>query len=115
MFRAYAAERFGEDSLQPGVYSFPPGEASAYIVFPEPGLGFVDTQGSKCPKREAVVFERQPLFVEGVAGLVDTTPGHVGKVVLVDAGGDADVMSVEAGSKGGFGDVLPAGFEIEPE
>ena len=39
----------------------------------------------------------------------------MGKVVLVDAGGDANVTGVEAGGKGMFGKVLPPGFEIEAQ
>jgi len=115
LFDAYAVERLGEDGLQAGIDGFPPGEASADVVFPKAGLGFVDAQGNKFPKREAIVFVGKSLLIERMTGLVDAAPGHVVEIVLVDAGRNANVPGVEACSKGVFGEVLAAGLEIEPE
>src|SRR5579863_10196465 len=64
---------------------------------------------------KAVILRREPLFVEGVSCFVDAAPGHMTEISFIDAGGDADVIAIEAGGKRMFGEVLATGFEIEPQ
>src|ERR1700722_4103163 len=83
-----------EGILQAGIDRSPPIEASTDIVLPKPGLGFVYTERGVFSQGQAVIFRRESLFVEGVSGFVDAAPGHVAEIVLVDTGGDADVVGV---------------------
>ena len=48
----------------------------AYIVLPDTGLRFMHAQGSVFAQGQPVLFIRQTLFVQGMAGLMDAAPGH---------------------------------------
>ena len=94
LFHGDPCKALGEKDLQAGVDGFPPDQASADVVFPETGMGFVDTERGEFSKGKTIGFGRQTLFVKGMTGLVDTTPGHVRKVTLIYPGSDADILGI---------------------
>ena len=74
--------------------------AARDYVFPEPRLTLMDASRDTLPKRRAVEGSTDALLIHGVAGLVQRREQSVAKIVLADAGGDADVASRNRVQKG---------------
>ncbi len=74
-----------------GPPGFPEGAGTADTVFPEAGLGFVNTEGSGLAEGRAELGFRETLVVETVASLVQDTVEGDHEVVFVVAGGHAGI------------------------
>src|SRR5271169_5042419 len=63
-------------------------------------------------ERRAIERGANTLLVHGMAGLVQRRKQRVAKVVLADAGGDADVASGKPAAERMMGEIEPATLEI---
>ena len=90
-----ARQLLGKDSLQQRVKMLPETAAGRHHVLPEPRLALMNPSRDTLSERRAVEHSADTLLVHGVAGLVQRREQRVAKVVLADAGGDANVASGE--------------------
>jgi len=107
-----ARQLLGKDSLQQRVKMLPETAAARHHVLPEPRLALMDAGRDTLPERRAVEHSADTLLVHGVAGLVQRREQRVAKVVLADAGGDANVASGKPGAERMMGEVEPTALEI---
>src|ERR1700751_3140332 len=86
--------------------------AAPHHVLPEPRLTFMDAGRHTLAERRAIKLLADTLFVHGMAGLVQCREQRVAEVVLIDAGGDADVASRKPGAERMVGKVEPPTVEV---
>src|SRR5438874_1699364 len=91
---------------------FPETAAAPHHVLPESRLAFVDASRDTLTERRAIEQSANTLLIHGVTGLVQCREQRVAKVVLVDAGRDADVASGKPGAERMLGKVESAPLEI---
>ena len=48
-----------------------------------------------------------------MAGFVNAAPGHVIKILFINAGSNAHIMGIKTGAERMFAYILPAGFKIK--
>src|SRR5262249_44338342 len=97
-----------EGLFQPGEEVAPERPATADLVLPEPGLGFVHAEGAVTAARLAEPVCRQILLVQAVAGLVQDAEERLGKEARVEPCGEAAVAGADAGAERVGGGVEPA-------
>ena len=102
-------------SLQHRIKMLPKTAAARHHVLPEPRLAFMDAGRDTSAERRAIERSADSLLVHGVAGLVQCREQRVAKVVLVDAGGDADVASRKSSAERMVGEVEPSALKYVAE
>ena len=79
--------------------------AARHNVLPEPRLALMDAGGATVSERRAIERSADTLLVHGVAGLVQRREQRIAKIVVADAGGDADVTSGKSSAEWMMGEV----------
>ena len=77
----------------------PEAAAAPHHVLPEPRLALMDAGRGTASKRRAIERSVDALLVHGVASLVQRREQRIAKIGFADPGGDADVVSGEAGDE----------------
>src|SRR5439155_19990160 len=89
--------------------------APSDMIFPQPRLGFVDTQRSGTAQRCAVVFGRQALLVKAVAGFVENAKEGLCEILLVVARGQAAVRRSVGAAKWMCGGINAPRVEVKAD
>ena len=72
----------------------------------------MDASRDTLAERRAVERSADSLLVHGVTGLVQRREQRISKIALIDAGGDADVVTRKPGAEWMVGEVEAAALEI---
>ena len=115
IFQLHVAQRRGKLPLGQGEEVRPEGVAAGDEILPQPRLRLVDAQRDRLARRQPVVFRRQALFVDAVAGLVqDSEEGGVEELFVV-TGRNAAIVRPQRGAERVCRHVQPPPAEIEPD
>src|SRR5262245_28444573 len=78
----------------------PEGQAVADRVLPQPRLRLMHAYGNRVSYRKSVGRWVKPLFVEGMADLVQDAEPAVAKLMKIKPCGNAEIVGTEAGKEG---------------
>ena len=93
----------------------PKSDASAYLIFPEPRLRFMNAERDRAAQRGAEVLGIQALIVDAVARFVkDAEEGFV-EVARIVARGEPAIAGADAAAEGMDGRIESAGREVEAD
>jgi len=101
--------------LRHGEEALPKRSTSADGVLPQTRLRLVNPQRHVAARRQAVVFDRQSLVVQAVAGFVQDAEKRHGKVMLVVPRRDPAVVRAHAAAERMMGHVQPPASKVEPD
>src|SRR5467141_231080 len=93
----------------------PKNRAAADVIFPEPGLRFVNSQGSGAAQWRAVMFLRQALFVHAVTRFMKNPEKGLGKSLFVIPSCQAAISRAKRSRKWVCGRIDAPGLEIETD
>ena len=95
--------------LEPAI---PEGPGASHGVLPEARLGFVNPQARTFAEDRIVQSFPYPLFVQTVPGFVHVAENSRKDVVLMVAGGKANIMGAQGGAEGMRTDIQPSAFIV---
>ena len=113
LIQRHVRQRTGEDRPSRGKEVLPERSAAADGVLPQPRLRLVQSQRQHFAQRRAVMLDRQPLFVQTVADLVQDAEEAVAEVVLGEARRDAIVAGTDGAEERMRRRIEPAAAEVE--